>query len=120
MRGTVFLERDKNSARRPINGHEQIGPMFTIDGRQIFDIDVHEARFVRLERFHCRPRCRGLQGFQIGDAVATQAPVQARTRDTAGLRNSRVTASRSSKGKCRAVLRYTTIRSWAGDRVVCK
>ena len=63
MRGTVFLQRDEDPARCPINGHEPIAPGFTVDGWQVFDIDVHKARFVSLEGFHGRPRYVGLQGF---------------------------------------------------------
>ena len=46
----IALQGDVDPPAGTIDGDEQITPGFPVDGREIFDIDVHEARFIGFER----------------------------------------------------------------------
>ncbi len=79
----VAVGAHKDPARGTINGHKQV-PSVPLIGHlwQVFDVDVHEARFVVLEALDGLVLALNgwLQRLDIGHAVATQAAVQARAR----------------------------------------
>ena len=68
--------------------------------------------------------CSSASGWGISawrfETPCRRRPRSRPERETAGLRNSRVTASRSSRGRSKVLRNSTTTSSWAGVSVVCR
>jgi len=81
---------------------------------QILDVHMDAAGIIRLDGLH-RHLGAGLPGHQrleVRHAVAAQTAAQARARDL-GVDESRVTASKSSRGSRRVSRNAATTASWA-------
>ncbi len=122
--GGGLLRQDLNidPARGAVDGAEQVATLVLVGHvRQVLNVDMDKAGGVVLEGLIGR-----LAAFFGGrSALRPETPWRRRQRsrperETPALRNSRVTASKSSRGSGQDWRRATTTASWAGERVVCR
>jgi len=106
-----------------INGGKEIRALVRVRHLwRIVDVDMHEARLIRLKGLHERLSAflLGQQGLAVGNPVAAQTAVRTGAGDRGVDELSRVTTSRSSSDSNSVLRSTTTTTSWAGVSVVGK
>ena len=79
----VGLDGHKHSARGPVDSHKQVAPLcLVLHLRQVLHVHVQEPRLVTLEGLVGLLWSGRFEGIEIAYAVAAQAPVQPRARDS--------------------------------------
>lgn len=76
--GAVLLQRHKDPSRGAVDGDEEVLSRFAAHRGAVFDINVEEARLIRLEGVH-RRRLRGeSSGVAVRDTLAAPAAIHPR------------------------------------------